>query len=178
MSLADPTARRLMFRETARHIVRTDRERRKYGLTVDTAGAIARALEQAFKAGAKLGDTALEPRDGSKSGGKQPQQWLELPPRPRAALWTICLWSLGSGTPPIPECPISIRLQSNRWAIKVDTGSDREPLTSDYGDRTIKPLIKLGLLEAIGDQTTSLRLTNLARTIWRRAVVKDRMFVP
>lgn len=86
MSLADPTARRTMFRETAQDIVRTDRERRKYGVTVDTAGAIARALEQAFKAGAKAGDAAIEPRGGSESGGRQPQAWLELPPRSRAAL--------------------------------------------------------------------------------------------
>lgn len=178
MSFGDLTARRSMFREVARHIVKTDRESRKYGVTVDTAGAIARALEQAFKAGAKAGVAALEPRGSSNSRARQPQEWLELPPRPRAALWTICLWSLGSDTPPTSELPVSIRRQSNRWAINVETGPGHDPLTTDYGDRTIRPLVKLDLLEVTDEQGRSLRLTDLARRIWQRAVAKNPMLLP
>ena len=47
---ADPH-RKANFREEARGIVAKDRYDRKYGHAVDTAGAIARALERAYKQG-------------------------------------------------------------------------------------------------------------------------------
>ncbi|WP_292069742.1 hypothetical protein [Mesorhizobium sp.] len=47
---ADPY-RKAKFREIARSIVAKDRYNRKYGLAVDTAGAIAGALERAYRQG-------------------------------------------------------------------------------------------------------------------------------
>lgn len=46
-----PDERRSVFKEVARNIVKTDRERRKYRLSTDTGGAIYRAMEWAFRAG-------------------------------------------------------------------------------------------------------------------------------
>ena len=43
--------RKARFREEARGIVFKDRDDRKYGRAVDTAGAIARALERAYRQG-------------------------------------------------------------------------------------------------------------------------------
>jgi hypothetical protein len=43
--------RKVRFREMARDIVAKDRHDRKYGLAVETAGAIARALERAYRQG-------------------------------------------------------------------------------------------------------------------------------
>jgi hypothetical protein len=47
---ADPI-RKARFREAARAIVAKDRHDRKYGLPVDTAGAMARAMERAYREG-------------------------------------------------------------------------------------------------------------------------------
>ena len=41
--------RKARFREIARGIVAKDRYNRKYGIAVDTAGAIAQALERAYR---------------------------------------------------------------------------------------------------------------------------------
>ena len=53
MSRPNPPApdpwRKARFREEARDIVAKDRYDRKYGRAVDTVGAIARALERAYK---------------------------------------------------------------------------------------------------------------------------------
>ena len=57
--------RKAAFTSVGRDILKTDRERRKYGLSVDTGGAIRRALEWAFKAGVAFGQgkfPAVKPR--------------------------------------------------------------------------------------------------------------------
>ena len=43
--------RKIRFRETARTILRTDRVKRQLGEAVDTAGAMARAMDQAYRLG-------------------------------------------------------------------------------------------------------------------------------
>src|SRR3546814_17675698 len=45
--------RKARFREIARGIVAKDRYNRKYGIAVDTAGAIAQALERAYRDGVR-----------------------------------------------------------------------------------------------------------------------------
>ena len=45
--------RKARFREIARDIVAKDRYNRKYGIAVDTAGAIAQALERAYRDGVR-----------------------------------------------------------------------------------------------------------------------------
>lgn len=45
--------RKARFREIARGIVAKDRSDRKYGLTIDTTGAIAQALERAYRDGVR-----------------------------------------------------------------------------------------------------------------------------
>lgn len=47
-----PDERKSVFKEVARNIVKTDRERRKCRLSTDTGGAIYRAMEWASRAGA------------------------------------------------------------------------------------------------------------------------------
>ena len=77
---ADPH-RKANFREEARGIVAKDRYDRKYGRAVDTAGAIARALERAYKQGfADAQDDHVRPTPEVSDAG--PLEWLLIPPRP------------------------------------------------------------------------------------------------
>lgn len=91
--------RKIRFREAARDIVAKDRYDRKYGMAVDTAGAIARALEKAYLQGfvdAQLPVPEAAPV-GAASDPTGPLDWVMIPPRPRSAFWTICLFTLGKG---------------------------------------------------------------------------------
>lgn len=89
---ADPL-RKIRFREAAREIVAKDRYDRKHGLPVDTAGAIARAHRQGFLEAQSDPSTTIE--DDPLPG--EAIEWVLIPPRPRAAFWTICLFILGKG---------------------------------------------------------------------------------
>jgi hypothetical protein len=93
---ADPI-RKARFREAAREIVAKDRHDRKYGFLVDTAGAVARAMERAYRQG--FADAQGEPPMPA-TGGLQSGEAIDralIPPRPRTAFWTICLFILGKG---------------------------------------------------------------------------------
>jgi len=57
---ADPS-RKARFREIAREIVAKDRYNRKYGLSADTAGALANALERAYREGTRDGEHGPAP---------------------------------------------------------------------------------------------------------------------
>ncbi len=90
---ADPR-RKANFREEARSIVAKDRYDRKYGHAVDTAGAIVRALERAYKQGfADAHDDQVRPTPEVSDEG--PLEWLLIPPRPRNAFWSCCLFTFG-----------------------------------------------------------------------------------
>ena len=93
---ADPI-RKARFREAAREIVAKDRHDRKYGFPVDTAGAVARAMERAYRQGFvdAQGEQSMLAADDVQSG--EPIDWALIPPRPRTAFWTICLFILGKG---------------------------------------------------------------------------------
>lgn len=69
---ADPH-RKAKFREIARGIVAKDRYNRKYGLAVDTAGAIAGALERAYRQG--LAGSRLDRQPQSRTSETGPLDW-------------------------------------------------------------------------------------------------------
>ncbi len=81
------------FREAARAIVFKDRDDRRAGLSVDTAGAIARALERAYAQGfadaQASASPVAEPSEATAAGGAagpgRPMEWVLIPPRPRDA---------------------------------------------------------------------------------------------
>jgi hypothetical protein len=87
---ADPF-RKIRYREAAREIVAKDRYDRKKGFAVDTAGAIARALERAYRQGLEdaRSDRPQVPKIDDADG---PVEWVLIPPRPRSAFWSICLY--------------------------------------------------------------------------------------
>ena len=88
--------RKARFREIARGIVAKDRYNRKYGIAVDTAGAIAQALERAYRDGVRDDPAAAVQAPEQDDAG--PLEWALIPPRPRDAFWSICLYTLGRDT--------------------------------------------------------------------------------
>lgn len=77
--------RKARFQEQARGIVSKDRSDRKYGLVVDTAGAIARAMERAYKEG--MADAGARPAPPlGPVAADEALDWILVPPRPRQAL--------------------------------------------------------------------------------------------
>ena len=82
--------RKARFREEARGIVFKDRDDRKYGRAVDTAGAIARALERAYRQGFAEAQDSATPKPSVQVPADGPLDWVLIPPRPRNAFWSCC----------------------------------------------------------------------------------------
>ncbi len=86
--------RNARFREEARGILFKDRDHRKCGRAVDTAGAIARALERAYREGFAAADGPA-PKPSVQPRPDGPLDWALIPPRPRSAFWSCCLFTFG-----------------------------------------------------------------------------------
>lgn len=160
--------RKARFREKARGIVFKDRDDRQHRRSVDTAGAIARALERAWREGfvAARDDHVSLPISTATDEGPIP--WHRIPPRPRTAFWTICLWFIGKNERHVDRGSMLIPGITPRgttgWTLV------RDPTRADHdsiGDRTIQPLIRLGLLSlSLGDDR-QLLVTALGRETWQ-----------
>lgn len=175
-SLRDVQSRKGEFRETARNILWKDRDNRKFGQSVDTGGAIARALEAAYKLGLAHGAQADTTASQDKAGEDAPPEslaWNTIPPRPRAIFeriysfkWIVLL---------VPNA-VPWQKQSDRWACYWDWG-DRKPegqryeLADTFSRSTLAPIVRLGLMVEldIGGRTV-LELTPLAAATWARAL--------
>ncbi|WP_287235984.1 hypothetical protein [Mesorhizobium sp.] len=107
---ADPY-RKARFRKMARDIVAKDRHDRKYGMAVDTAGAIARALEKAYRQGFEDNRVGRPSQSQEPAAQDGPLDWALIPPRPRNAFWSICLFTLGMASRHRKKWAISRRLR-------------------------------------------------------------------
>ncbi len=161
--------RTAQFRDIARGIVAKDRNDRRDGFSVDTAGAIARALERAFREGfiaAHEADETFASTVPSGSGHNGPIDWLLIPPRPRNAFWTCCLFILGEdGQVESSGClqPITTVRGTPGWRLVV--GGSRN-LSDEFGDRTIQPLLRLGLLQLLHTSPDLLGISPLGYETW------------
>lgn len=163
---ADPY-RKARFRELAREIVFKDRHDRRGGFAVDTAGSIARALERAFREGFEAGQAADQAPEVAPHVENEPIDWALIPPRPRDAFWTICLFCIGRKEHPKGGARITPTLTARGtpgWLLT--TLDDREVKT--IGDATIAPLIRLGLLVRADDPSSSLIISNLGELTWEK----------
>jgi hypothetical protein len=172
---ADPL-RKIRYREAAREIVAKDRYDRKNGFAVDTAGAIARALERAYRQGledARSDRPVQVPKFDDADG---PVEWVLIPPRPRSAFWSICLFVLGKDGQPKHSgylVPTITERGTPGWQLIVPAGySDKNPI----GERTIMPLIRLGLLELAAGQPERLLISDRGAATWRRFLARDGQF--
>jgi len=161
---ADPI-RKVRFREMAREIVAKDRHDRKHGLAVDTAGTIARALERAYREG--FADAQREPSVPT-TGDAVPGEvmdWALIPPRPRTAFWTICLFVLGKGEPTDGTghlVPTTTDRGTPGWRL-ILPGRNFDKM---LGERTIAPLVRLGLLELADAGPERLLVSAGGRATW------------
>lgn len=176
-SLRDLQIRKGEFRETSRDIVSKDRFSKKYSLSADTGGAIARALEAAYKLGlAHGGDRKADDRPAGLKPSTQSSYvaWNTIPPRPRAIFERIlsCKWivMLVANASPWQQGP------SEKWACYWD-GGDQKPegeryeLADTFSRSTLVPIIRLGLMEErVIAGRTMLEPTPLAVSTFAAAV--------
>lgn len=154
--------RKARFREIAREIVAKDRYNRKYGMSVDTAGAIANALERAYREGMS-GESQPAPIVEYPADG--PMDWTLIPPRPRSAFWSICLYTLSRDDKPAPGgylIPAVTERGSLGWMLVIP-GRPHEKV---LGDKTIAPLVRLGLLEADDGNPAHLVVSKRGKETW------------
>lgn len=158
--------RKARFREEARDIVAKDRHDRKYGRAVDTAGAIARALERAYKQGFAdaQGDPAPAPAPIPADG---PLEWALIPPRPRNAFWSCCLFMFGREgdryRPGYLEPGVTER-GTMGWRLVVEGFKPEKVI----GNNSIGPLLDLDLVELVSDTEDRLTISARGRATWER----------
>ncbi len=161
----DPV-RKIRFREAAREIVAKDRQDRKYGFAVDTAGAIARAMERAYRQGF---EEAQRERPISAVGIAEDNEavaWGLIPPRPRSAFWSICLFILGKTEQTDGAghlLPVTTERGTPGWQVTVPS---RPLFDKVVGEKTIMPLVRLGLLELAGDRPERLLISARGTATW------------
>lgn len=165
--------RKAHFKEEARVIVSNDRDARKYGRTVDTAGNIARAMERAYKLG-KDDQTKGEPFViPTKRRGAL--HWPLIPPSSRRAFQSLCFSILGSlnhkPAASIVHHILSVDWKGTRkWALCTVKDDHNEFGELDtWGEKSIKPLIRDGLLEYVDGNKDALRISKKGEATWWEA---------
>jgi hypothetical protein len=164
--------RKARFRETARAIVAKDRADRNAGRAVDTAAAISRAMERAYKLG-QANVSAASQRAVLPEGLDDPNKaidWELIPPRPRQAFWRICLAILGDKDCPARPGyfePARTERETPGWQL-TEQGQVRPG--DVIGEKSILPLIRLGLLNVdsgAGHDDRRLTVTQQGRATWQ-----------
>lgn len=156
------------YREIAREIVKKDRNDRKSGLTVDTAGAISRALERAYQQGFtdyRREQTSLQNAGCSKENDTI--DWVLIQPRPRAAFWKVCLRLLGEDGRDERAgylAPSVTKRNTAGWQLIVPDWKEDDQV---IGNNSINPLRRLHLLIENGDGSGHLLISELGKRTWR-----------
>ncbi len=161
--------RKARFREIAREIVAKDRYNRKYGMSVDTAGAIANALEKAYREGFASGQSGPAPAIEYPDDG--PTDWALIPPRPRNAFWTICLFTLSRGDKPARGgylVPAITERGTSGWMLVLP----ERTYEYSFGNRTIAPLMRLGLLEADAKDPARRIVSKRGEETWGQFILR------
>lgn len=155
------------YREVAREIVKKDRSHRKLGLTVDTPGAISRALERAYQQGLAERHSELVVSQNSDSSDKpRVIDWVLIRPRPRAAFWRVCLWVLdedGGDKRAGYLVPAVTDRNTPGWQLIVPDLKEDDQI---IGDASINPLRKLCLLVEDVNRSGHLVVSELGRRTW------------
>lgn len=147
----DADIRKGEFRELARDIVARDREFRKFGRTVNTAGSIVQAMEAAYKLGLAHGSsqaTAPLSQRPREAGPDEAVPWNTIPPRPRSAFASIMRYKWL-----VIERNVQVgAVQADEVRCYWDWGQDKKhgerfELARTFSVRTLAPLVRTGLLE-------------------------------
>ena len=160
---ADPL-RKIRFREAARAIVAKDRYDRKSGRAVDTAGA--RAMERAYRQGFETAQSERPIPSSKTPDAEDALDWVLIPPRPRSAFWTVCRFMLGrDGEQERDGHLVAVITERGTpgWQLVMSDGGFEKAI----GEKTIVPLVPLGLLENAGDGPKQLLISKRGRATWR-----------
>lgn len=161
------------FNEQARIIVSRDRDARKYGKKIDMANEIKRALERAYRRGMEVqlkGEPIIIPTKRRKA-----MHWILIPPSSRKTFNSICLTVFGLykyKREKISEYYITMINHENKlkWALcEIING---QPKFDDYdmwGEKSINPLIKCGLLECVNKDENWLQISKKGEETWLEA---------
>ena len=143
-----------------------DRYDRKYGHAVDTAGTIARALERAYKQGfADAQDNHVRPTPKLSDGG--PLDWVLIPPRPRNAFWSCCLFIFGRRGDQLRGGHLERDITERGtigWRLVVAGFAPDKAM----GASSIQPLIRLGSLDADPTDPNRLMVSARGRSTWEQ----------
>lgn len=165
--------RKRQFRETARDILHMAKVKRRMGEAVDAAGAVANAMERAYRLGF---EEALKPltQPGSAAPDEQADHpnsdalaWSLIPARTRHTFWSICLGALGrAGRTTTPSYLKAVTTREGRlaWQLVVP---DRQPYEKRVGDGTVTTLFRLELMD-FGDDEDVVVLTDYGIRTWNR----------
>ncbi len=157
--------RKARFREEARGIVFRDRDDRKYGRAVDTAGAIARALERVYREGFAAAQDDPAPKTSVQPRPDGPLDWTLIPPRPRAAFWSCCLFTFGRRGDQLRAGHLEPALTergTRGWHLVLD---DLD-LKKVIGAKSIAPLVRLHLLAPDPAAPEHLIVSARGRSTW------------
>lgn len=169
---ASPDLRKIRFKEIAKEIISRDRDYRKAGVSVDTAGSVARALEKAFKLGQQVAFGEIKPAPKNAAVNSIYMEWRAIPIRSRDALDTIFRYGY------------VLILQHEPWKGK-DAWYCYKHLAGEYshhgkyGVQTISILIRDNLVEIIKgkDGRSYISPTKYGLFTWKKAM-KDRHISP
>lgn len=176
-SLREAELRKGEFREMAREIVAKDRDYRKYGRTVNTAGSIVQAMEAAYKLGLAHGGsqtTSVATPRRSKVVSDDAIPWNTIPPRPRSVFESIMRFQWIT-----IERHVQVgMLHSDQVCCYWDRGQDMKPgerleAAQTFSIRTLAPILRIGLLEPrpIGDGNDKVYApTAKALVTWAQAI--------
>jgi hypothetical protein len=143
---------------------------------VDTAGAIARALERAYRQGFAAAQAEATAPPKAVADAAESLEWALIPPRPRTAFWSLCLSALGRGDGPEGAAhlvPATTARGTPGWQL---VQPDRPSTDKPIGEKTILPLLRLGLLEIADEAPARLRISTRGKATWRRFLQRGGQF--
>jgi hypothetical protein len=134
---------------------------------VDTAGAIARAMERACRQGFADAQSDAPAVPMAVADTAEALEWALIPPRPRTAFWDICLFALGRGDTSDEAAylvPATTERGTPGWQMIL---KDQPTHDRVIGEKTIRPLLRLGLLESADGAPERLLISTRGRATWR-----------
>lgn len=164
------------FRELARGIVWKDRDSRKHGRNTNTGGAIAQALEAAYKLGLAhaIGGAQVAPKPRKTEAPDAPLPWNTIPPRSRSAFESIVQfkWLVLDTAASLQGLPFTNSVDCY-WDLgeKADPNAIRYKYCRSYSASTLAPVVRLGLMRMADVEAGTLYvLTHKGEATWALAL--------
>jgi hypothetical protein len=127
-------------------------------------------MERAYRQGFADAQSETPPPKTAAGTNDAMLEWALIPPRPRTAFWSICLFALGRQADR-PETGAHLaRTITGRgtpgWRLVLPERPDFADKV--IGERSVLPLIRLGLLEMAAGGAERLLLSARGEATWRK----------